>query len=43
MAKGTEKSKENKLKRLYNQLGRMSGSRYYDGISGRIQTLENTK
>ena len=43
MAKGTEKSTENRLKRLRNQLVRMKGSRHYDGIAGRIATLENTK
>jgi len=43
MAKGTEQSKENKIKRLYNQLGRYEGSKMYDKIMGRIKTLENTK
>ena len=38
-----ERSKEKKLKRLREQLVRMRGTRYYDGIAGRIATLENTK
>ena len=43
MAKGTEKSTENRIKRLKHQLVRMRGSRYYDGIAGRIATLESKK
>ena len=38
-----EKDDKKKLKKLYQQLVRMSGSRYYDGIAGKIATIENTK
>ena len=39
-----ERSKEKILKRLYEQLVRMKGNeKKYDGVSGKITTLENTK
>ena len=38
-----EKDNTHKLKRLKQQFVRMSGTRYYDRLAGRIATIENTK